>query len=100
MCKIFFGEQFDPADVDKYWSYVGNLQLVKKYFNPEQQTGVILGFAYTLWGPQGQELYRGDADNDLRDKNAAFDLMIKTLGVPYDQKTIKQMRKDFYARYK
>jgi len=100
MCKIFFGEEFDPADVEKYWSFVGGIDLVKKYFNPEQQAGVILGFAHTLWGPGGQELYRGEPEKDNADKTAAFDMMVKTLGVPYDKATIDSMHKQYYQKAK
>jgi hypothetical protein len=98
MCKIFFGPDFDPADVEKYWSFVGTLDLVKKYFTPEQQSNVILGFAYTLFGPQGQELYRGDPARDNEEKTAAFNFMTKALGVNYDQAAIKQLHTSYYSK--
>lgn len=97
ICKIFFGANFDENDVDKFWSFVGGLELVQKYFNPEQQAGVILGFAHTLYGPGAQELYRGDPVKDSEDKNAAFDMMVDTLGVNYDKAAIDAMRKQYYA---
>ena len=100
MCKIFFGANFDENDVSKFWSFVGTKELVAKYFTPEQQSGVILGFAYTLWGPQGQELYRGDPKKDLEDKNAAFKLLTKGLGADYDKATIDAMRKEYYKKNK
>ena len=98
MCRIFFGPDFDPADVEKYWSFVGTLDLVKKYFTPEQQSNVILGFAYTLFGPQGQELYRGDPARDNEEKTAAFNFMTKALGVNYDQAAIKQLHTSYYSK--
>lgn len=98
MCRIFFGPEFNPADVEKYWSFVGTLDLVKKYFTPEQQSNVILGFAYTLFGPQGQELYRGDPARDNEEKTAALDHMIKALGVNYDQAAVKQLHTSYYSK--
>jgi hypothetical protein len=98
MCRIFFGNEFDPADVNKFWSFVGTLELVKKYFNAKQQASVILGFAYTLYGPQGQELYRDDPTRDNEEKTAAFNFMTRVLAVPYDKAAIQQLHASYYKK--
>ena len=98
IAKIFFGNQFDAGDIEKFWSYLGTLELVKKYFDREQQSAVITGFVYTLFGAGAQELYRGDPKQDAADKNAALEIMSKTLGVSYDKKSVDAMRKDYYSK--
>jgi hypothetical protein len=97
IAKIFFGNQFEAGDIEKFWSYLGTLELVKKYFDKSQQSAVVTGFVYTLFGPGAQELYRGDPEQDAQDKNAALEIMTKTLGVPYDKKSVDAMRKDYYS---
>lgn len=97
IAKIFFGNKFDAGDIEKFWSYLGTLELVKKYFDKSQQAAVVTGFVYTLFGPGAQELYRGDPKQDAADKNAALEIMTKSLGIPYDKKSVDAMRKDYYS---
>ena len=97
IAKIFFGKKFNSNDLQQFWSFLGTLELVKKYFNKEQQAAVIQGFVYTLFGPGAQSLYREDPAQDAQDKNAALEIMVKTLGVGYDRAAVDAMRKDYYA---
>lgn len=98
LAGVFFGADLPQSEIKMFWSFVGTLQLVKKYFTPEQQAGVIMGFAYTLFGPSGQEIYRGEPDKDLADKNAALAIMTKTLNIPYNKTAINKLRKEYYDK--
>lgn len=98
--EILFGVKPKPVELEMFGSFVGGLQLAKKYFSVEEQKKLILGFAFTLWSPGAQGLYRGNAENDQREKNAAFMKMVDTLDVAYDKAQIDKMRVNYYEKYK
>lgn len=98
--EILFDVKPKPVEIEMFGSFIGGLQLAKKYFSADEQKKLIIGFAHTLWAPGAQGLYRGNPDDDLREKNAAFMKMVDTLGVGYDKKAIEKMRVDYYTHYK
>lgn len=100
MFEVLFGVSPKPVELEMFGSFVGCLQLVKKHFSQQEQAKVVDGFAYTLWGPAGQGLYRGNPELDQREKMAAFLKMTDTLGVKYDHVKIDKMRVEYYERYK
>ena len=100
MFEILFGVKPDKTQLEMFGSFIGGLHLAKKYFKKAEQSTVVLGFAYTLWAPGAQGLYRGKAELDQREKMAAFMKMIDILGVSYDKKTIDDMRVKYYENYK
>lgn len=98
--QTMFGVVPQSQELQKFWSYVGTLELAKKYFSKEQLSLVELGFARTLWGPEGQGLYRNDPKQDKHDKTIAFNYMVQVLGVPYDRVAIDKMQAQYYNSYK
>lgn len=100
MFTILFGTEPSATDMKEFGSFMGGLRLANKYFTDNEKSTLILGFANTLFGPSAQGLYRGDPEQDHKDKSVALKKMIETLKVPYDQKTIDKMRSDYYASYK
>lgn len=98
--EILFGVKPKPVEIEMFGSFVGGLQLAKKYFKPAEQKMLILGFAYTLWAPGAQGLYRGNPEDDQREKNAAFMKMVDTLNVTYDKAQIDKMRVAYYENYR
>lgn len=100
MFKILFDKDPNKQDLTQFNSFVGGVQLVKKYFSTNEQKTVILGFAHTLFGPGAQGLYRGNAELDYKEKMIAFKKMVDVLDVSYDEKTIDKMRTTYYENYK
>lgn len=100
MFEILFGEKPSKVDLEMFNSFVGGLHLAKKYLSSAEQSKLILGFAFTLFGPGAQGLYRGNPELDQKEKMAAFGKMIDTLGASYDKHLIDKMRVDYYQSYK
>lgn len=100
MFEILFGVAASAKDIKDFGSFVGGLDLVKKHFNVQEMAAVILGFAWTLWGPGAQGLYRADPERDKNEKMVAFNKMVNVLKVPYDHVAIESMRANYYKAYK
>jgi len=104
--KIFqtiFGSRMEPEQLEKekekFWSFVGILDLMKIYLTPEEQNEVINSFLEKLFAPGAQGLYASDKDKDRDEKSAAANKMFELLGVkpPADLESMKQQ---YYAAYK
>ena len=100
MFEILFGEKPAKVDLEMFNSFIGGLHLAKKYLSSAEQSKLILGFAFTLFGPGAQGLYRGNPELDQKEKMAAFGKMIDTLGASYDKHLVNKMRVDYYKAYK
>lgn len=100
MFEVLFGVAPKAVELEMFGSFVGGLQLVKKHFSSTEQQKVVDGFAFTLWGPSGQGLYRGNPELDQVEKMAAFLKMVDVLGVSYDHAKIDKMRIEYYEKYK
>jgi len=100
MFEILFGVAPSAKDLKDFGSFVGGIQLAKQHFTAQELGTLIYGFAYTLWGPGAQGLYRGDGERDKNEKMVAFNKMVNVLHVPYDHTSIDRMRADYYKGYK
>lgn len=100
MFEVLFGVKPSKLELELFGSFVGGLQLIKKHFSTSEQQKVIEGFAFTLWGPAAQGLYRNDPALDMKEKNAAFMKMIDTFGIQYNMDKVDAMRVDYYEKYK
>lgn len=65
----------------KFWSFVGIVELMKDYLDPQEQTKVADDFINIVFGPGAQRLYADDLKKDLEEKNAAVNKMYEILGV-------------------
>lgn len=100
MFTILFGTNPSASDMKDFASFMGGLRLANKYFTPKEKEMLIVGFSYTLFGPGAQGLYRGDPEQDHKEKSVALKRMLDTLKVSHDQKAIDKMRSDYYASYR
>lgn len=100
MFTALFGVSPKGSDLKDFESFLGGLRLANKYFSEAERKTLILGFANTLFGPGAQGLYRGDPEQDHREKSVALKKMIDVLNVQPDQKTIDNMRVEYYKNYK
>jgi hypothetical protein len=97
--EILFDKKPDSSELKKFESFVGILELIKKYFNPNAIDNVILGFALLLWDTNAQGLVRGNPKEDLETKNVAFDMMLDKLGKK-EPSEVAKMKNDYYKGYK
>lgn len=99
MFDMFFGRFPTKEDLDKFGSFVGVVDLVKHTWSNDHKANFIMGFANTLWGAAGQKMYRDDADDDLKEKTAAFEYLVSQLTVDYDERLVNDWKTKFYANY-
>ena len=101
--KALFGEEPNSKDKDDFWSFVGLLDLIKKYFTKKQIEEIFIDFQKLLWENKsgrniGQELERDNPDLDYSIKKAAIDKFIEKF--PYLEKLIDEnMIDNYYKNY-
>ena len=100
MFSMFFDKEPTKAELAKFGSFIGCVELVKEHFSVADQAKFILGFAHTLWGVGAQPLYRGNSELDNKEKLVAFNKMISILGNKFDHSEIEAMRAEYYKGYK
>ena len=106
--KLSFGRLEDhPGDVQKFNSFVGVLELMKKYLNKKQIEATHKRYVEKLWGMRsstkkvghdvsvGQSLERGDPEADYAVKISGYNRFIKTFGLKPDKKAIDRYYKSF-----
>lgn len=98
--KEAFDVDATAKDVERFWSFVGILELIKKYMDRKKQKAVLESFAEKLWGDGAQGLYRGDPNKDFDEKMVAYRFGEDKLGVSMDKDDLEKMQKDFYENYK
>jgi hypothetical protein len=100
MFSMFFDKEPSKAELTKFGSFIGCVELVKEHFSLADQSKFILGFANTLWGMGAQGLYRGNPELDNKEKLVAFNKMVGILGNKFDHGEIEAMRAVYYKGYK
>lgn len=104
--KIFlalFGDRIGPKQAkalsQKFWSFVGLLDVMNQLLSPEDKQRVVDSFIGKLFEKGAQGLYKNDPQRDAAEKNAALDKMFSILGVsaPAD---LDQKRSEYTSGYK
>ena len=75
----------NEQDVQKFHSFVGVLELMKKFLNKKQIKATHDRYIELLWGfkgARGQELERGNPELDFQIKSSGYQRFIKELGMP------------------
>jgi len=92
-----FGKEFDPADLQLMYSFVGTLSLMKKYLNQSQIQSTAHKFAQTLWGPGSQHVNQ-TIDEDSEVKLAGWTRLYATF--PFvDEASAKEMYETYYSGF-
>lgn len=97
--EVMFGVKPSQSDIQKFHSFTGTLELIKKYVKTSKDIdGIALGFAITLWStrPKAQMLYRDDPTKDQVEKLTAFNYLLDALGIN-EPREILDMRTKYYA---
>ena len=101
--KVLFGKEPEGNEIDMFWSYVGLLKLMKKYFNKKQVELTFERFYEILWEHKGskniaQELEKGNPELDFQLKDSAVNKFIEYF--PFAEKMIdKKYVDEFYQNY-
>jgi len=106
--KLSFARLEDnPQDIKKFNSFVGVVELMKKYLNKKQIDATHKRYVEKLWSTReskkksghvvsvGQSLERGDAEADYAVKISGYNYFIKELGLKPDKKAIDIYYKNF-----
>ena len=104
--KIFltlFGDRIGPKQAKQlskdFWSFTGLLNVMNQLLNPEEKQRVANGFINKVYGKGAQGLYKNDPQRDSAEKNAALDLMLKTLQIPAPA-NLDQLKQEYTANYR
>ena len=89
----------DNKDLPKMWSYVGVIDLMKKYLKQSQIDETFERLLDLQWGPGAQGIERDDALTDLKIKAGGANYMIKKLKLSKYQKKMDEMIKVYYENY-
>ena len=88
-----------PEDVKRFESFVGVIELMKKFLNKRQIQDTYDRYVELLWGvkPQrGQELEVGNPELDFQVKNSGYQRLIKELNLKDES---EKFSKEYYAEY-
>jgi hypothetical protein len=104
--KIFetiFGDRLSLKQAqtlqNKFWSFIGIVELMKDFLNPDEQTQIANTFNDIVFGKGAQRLYKDNLKQDLQEKNAAVDKMYEILGIqPPEQ--LNNMILDYTSGFK
>lgn len=97
--KMLFNDE-DAKDLDKMWSFVGLVKLMKKYLDNKNIEDVFERFILLCWGSDAQRLERDHKEIDFEIKSVGVNYLIKNF--PFLSKykgKIDKMVQDFYDNY-
>lgn len=96
---VFFGVKGSKEEINQMGSFVGLVELMKKYMSPSDQKKVIDGLANVLWEKGAQGLVRGDPKADYDSKIKAFEYISKELGIGSIEE-VHSIINSYYEDYK
>jgi hypothetical protein len=101
--STLFDKKITPANIKKlepkFWSYTGLLDVMNTLLDDNEKQRVVEAFILKLYGKGAQGLYKNDPERDAADKNAAINVMLKTLKMS-EPPDLEQMRKDYLSSYR
>jgi len=93
--KMLFGKEPTKAEIDKFWSFVGLVDLIKTYMNKKQQETIFKRFLDLLF----QNKPGKNIAQELEVNNPELDYKIKVNAVEYFVNKISTL-KSLYEKYK
>ena len=100
--KVSFGDP-QPSDINRFNSFVGVVELMKKYLTKAQIKSTMERYVDLLWSnkPHAQELEVGNPQLDFEVKNSGYQYIIKQLKYKDNaSKMIEEYYKDYGQRGK
>lgn len=99
--KMMFAEPQGLKDLHNMWSFVGILELMKKYHTKQQVEQTIQRLVDLYWGRGAQGFERNNPELDKAIKMAGYKMVLKYF--PYlkkNNKTIERMMNQYYKNYR
>lgn len=94
--KILFNNA-DSPDLNKMWSFVGLVDLVKKYLSKEEQQKTLDRMVELCFGKNAQRLERDDYRIDMSIKIPIINYMMKKLGLKVNN--FEKIVEEYYKSY-
>ena len=79
--RIIFSKSPDQNDLKNFQSFVGLLQLIKKYFVETRIKKIANEFVDLIFGKNSRSLYRNDDKKDKEEKMIALNMLINILNL-------------------
>lgn len=98
--EVFGKYPEQDADVKKFWSFKGMLELIKKYMDLNEREEVIKSFVEKLFGDAAQSLYRNDNNRDMEEKMQALNYLSDMLNVDINNDKLVSMQEVYYKKNK
>ena len=98
--KLSFQREPTNNDIELFNSFVGVVELMKKYFNKKQIKDTTDRYIALLWGfngQRGQELERSDPSGDYSVKESGYTYYINELNLPDER---EQFVSEYYKTYR
>ena len=94
--KLAFGK-VESKDLPKFYSFVGLVELMKKYLTKKQIDSTINRYVELLWGTKqrAQELEVNNSDLDFEVKNAGYEYLKDNINFKFDSNLIDE----YYRNY-
>ena len=90
-----FGHQPTPEDLKLQWSFLGTVDLMKRYLTPQQQHETCIRFFEICFEVGSQMIERADPKGDADVKFAAIDQMLEKLDLTNLRKIAVDMAKEY-----
>lgn len=97
--ELLFRAQPKAKDLEQMNSFVGIIDLMKRYFKKSEIEEIAMEFIQRCWGKSAQKLYRGDPMMDDKMKAAAMNYMVKRLKLKNLQTHIDEKIETYYQNY-
>lgn len=96
--KLSFQQlESNEGDVQKFGSFIGVIDLMKKFFDKSQIQNTTKRYTELLWGAQAQQLERNDPEGDFNVKNSGYEYYIKALGLKDERPKLVNA---YYSKYR
>lgn len=99
--KMMFAEPQGAKDLQNMWSFLGILELMKKYHTKQQVEQTIERLVDLYWGRGAQGFERNNPELDKHIKMAGYNMVLKFF--PYlkkNDKKIQRMIQQYYKNYR
>jgi hypothetical protein len=88
-----------PEDLKQQWSFLGTVDLIKKYLNQKEQQETVKRFFEICFEPGSQMIERDDPKADSDIKFAAIDIMLEKLNLTNMRQLAIDMAKEYEGEF-
>lgn len=97
--ELFFEGRPTPEERCMMYSYVGVVELIKKYIDKKDHKAILDGLFNLMWAPRAQEIVRDDRYEDCRIKYVAFDYLFRALDICGSSLEWDKLMQEYYESF-